>query len=155
MNNFSPKKDNKFSNEGIYNFSNKDQKLVVIPLEDYNYTIKHSHGDNVMDKRIEKIENRVDSIESTLSKINETMLKLDNKIDLQTSKLESVLNLQTNKLESAISLQKSELKASIDKQEAIIETKLKDVRLSIILWILSIPSIALTLYKFYEVIATK
>ncbi|HGJ5865456.1 hypothetical protein [Arsenophonus nasoniae] len=137
-------KNNEHFNKNIYNFINKDQKVVVIPLEDYNNIMKHSDGDNVMEKRIEKIENRVDSIESTLSKINETMLRLDNKIDLQTTKLES-----------AITLQKTELKTSIEKQELSIETKLKDVRLNIILWILGLPSIALALYKLYSVISIK
>ncbi|MDC9607243.1 hypothetical protein [Xenorhabdus griffiniae] len=130
------------------------------------------NGDNFnskevgMDARIEKLEKRVDSMESTLSRLNETMLKLDSKIDLQTSKLESAIALQSSKLEagmalqsskleSMISLQGAELKASIENQKTEFDGKLKDMRLSIILWILGLPSLFFAIYKIYEILNIK
>ncbi|MDE9447362.1 hypothetical protein KKJ06_18455 [Xenorhabdus bovienii] len=108
-----------------------------------------------MDTRIDKLEKRVDSMESTLSRLNETMLKLDSKIDLQTSKLESAITLQSSKIESAVALQGVELKSAIENQKVAFDGKLKDVRLSLILWILGLPSLFFVVYRIYEAINIK
>ncbi|WP_387468280.1 hypothetical protein [Photorhabdus sp. RM323S] len=132
-----------------------------IEFADKNKSVIIKNSDNVshrevdMDARMEKLEKRVDSIESTLSRLNETMLKLDSKIDLQTSKLESAIILQSNKLESALALQGSELKSTIENQKVSFDGKLKDMRLSIILWILGLPSLFFAIYKIYEILSIK
>ncbi|KLU14039.1 MULTISPECIES: hypothetical protein [Xenorhabdus] len=138
--------------------------------QEKNVIIKNNDGFNDrevdMDARIDKLEKRADSIESTLSRLNETMLKLDSKIDLQTAKLESAIALQSSKLEvgmalqsskleSMISLQGAELKASIENQKTEFDGKLKDMRLSIILWILGLPSLFFAIYKIYEILNIK
>lgn len=107
-------------------------------------------GGGDMTERLDRLEKKVDSMESTLSRLNETMIRLDGRIELQSTKFASALELQSQKLSSALEMQSQKLVSAIENQSIQYDGKLKDLRLSIILWILGLPSLVFGLYKIYE-----
>lgn len=109
-----------------------------------------TEGDRVMADSLERLEKNMDSIGSNLSHLNESVLRMEHSLELQSQKLSSALDLQAQKLSGALELQGQKLTGAIDKQSIKFDGKLKDQKLSIILWILGLPSLVLTLYKLYD-----
>lgn len=113
---------------------------------------KYSNGDGGgnMTERLARLEKKVDAMESTLSRLNETMIRLDGRIELQSTKFAGALELQSQKLSAALELQSQKLVSAIENQSTVYDGKLKDLKLSIILWVLGLPSLVIGLYKIYE-----
>ncbi|MBP0998870.1 hypothetical protein [Serratia fonticola] len=118
-------------------------------------------GGGDMTDRLDRLEKKVDSMESALSRLNESITRMDSKvelqsvkftgaIELQSNKLASSLDLQAQKLSSALELQAQKLTDAIERQSIIFDGKLKDQKLSIILWILGLPSLVFAIYKLYD-----
>ncbi|HFH3797397.1 TPA: hypothetical protein ACGJ08_004796 [Yersinia enterocolitica] len=121
--------------------------------DDFEVHNLNNHGDgggSGMTERLERLEKKVDSMESTLSRLNDTMIRFDGKVELQSTKFTGALDLQSQKLSAALELQSQKLISAIENQSILYDGKLKDLRLSIILWILGLPSLVIGLYKIYE-----
>lgn len=144
-----------------------DQDRVVVTngqSTDDGREYKHGDGNGGggdMTERLVRLEKKVDSMESTLSRLNESMTRMESKVELQSvkftgalelqsHKLSSALDLQAQKLSGALELQAQKLTDAIDKQSIIFDGKLKDQKLSIILWILGLPSLVFAIYKLYD-----
>lgn len=118
-------------------------------------------GGGDMTDRLDRLEKKVDSMESVLSRLNESITRMDSKVELQSVKFTGALELQSNKLSSSLDLQAQKLSGAlelqaqkltdaIERQSIIFDGKLKDQKLSIILWILGLPSLVFAIYKLYD-----
>ncbi|MBK5178503.1 hypothetical protein I2492_19550 [Budviciaceae bacterium CWB-B4] len=118
-----------------------------------------------MTERLAHLEKKVDSIESTLLRLNETIIHLDSKVELQSTKLTGALELQSQRLSAALDLQgqtfssgldlqTQKLTSTLENKSISFDGKLKDLKLSIILWVLGLPGLAFALYRIYQSIAT-
>lgn len=123
-------------------------------------------GGGNMTERLEKLEKKVEAIDSTLSRLNESLIRLDSKIDLQSSKLTGALELQSAKLTSALELQSSKLTSelalqsqkislSLDNHTSVFDGKLKDQKIAIVFWVLTIPGALFGVIKLFELLASK
>jgi archaellum component FlaC len=123
-------------------------------------------GGGNMTERLDKLEKKVEAIDSTLIRLNESLIRLDSKIDLQSSKLTGALELQSAKLASALELQSSKLASelalqsqkislSLDNHTSVFDGKLKDQKIAIVFWVLTIPGALFGVVKLFELLASK
>lgn len=123
-------------------------------------------GGGDMTERLDKLEKKVDAIDSTLTRLNESLIRLDSKIDLQSSKLAGALELQSAKLTSALELQSSKLTSelallsqkislSLDNHISVFDGKLKDQKIAIVFWVLTIPGALFGVIKLFELLTSK
>lgn len=129
----------------------------------------HGSGDGGggdMTERLEKLEKKVESIDSTLVRLNESLIRLDSKIEIQSSKLTgalefqsakltSALELQSSKLTSELALQSQKLSLSLENHASVFDGKLKDQKIAIVFWVLTIPGALFGMVKLFELLASK
>lgn len=121
---------------------------------------------NNMTERLEKLEKKIEAIDSTLSRLNESFIRLDHKIDLQgeklagalelqSSKLASALELQSTKLTSELAMQSQKLTLSLENHSSVFDGKLKDQKIAIVFWVLTIPGALFGLIKLIDLLTSK
>lgn len=125
-----------------------------------------SGGGSDMTERLDKLEKKVEAIDLTLSRLNESLIRLDSKIDLQSSKLTGALDLQsaklassmelqTSKLTSELALQSQKISLSLENHTSVFDGKLKDQKIAIVFWVLTIPGALFGVVKLFELLAPK
>ncbi|WP_380177766.1 hypothetical protein [Kalamiella sp. sgz302252] len=139
----------------LYDMSNKSEVLDPSNLKPHTPSYSDGNGGGGdMTERLERLEKKVEAIDSTLTRLNESIIRLDYKIDLQSTKLTSALELQSAKLTAALELQSQKLSSSLENQSLAYDGKLKDQRIAITAWVLGLPSVLYGLYRIIELFST-
>ncbi|WP_323837177.1 hypothetical protein [Photorhabdus africana] len=156
----------------IYEFSAND----IATLESHKYlpnTMKYGNGNgggggDMLEARVAKLESDVEHIKATMSDVKADLksvisdvgtMKTDvavimQKLDVINNTLskkpsEEQLNARLTKSENRFDNAISRIESSIEKSSLSFDGKLKGMQLSIILWILGLPSLAFALYRVY------
>ncbi|WP_338510115.1 hypothetical protein [Erwinia aphidicola] len=147
---------------------NQDRAIVmdVKGQPDDRQFINGGGGGGEMTERLDRLEKKVESIDSTLTRLNESLIRLDSKmevqsakltaaLDLQSAKLTSALDLQSSKLTSELALQSQKLSLSLDNHTSVFDGKLKDQKIAIVFWVLTIPSALFGMIRLFEFLSSK
>lgn len=133
-----------------------DVEHIKATMSDVKADLKSVISDvGTMKTDVAVIMQKLDVINNTLSKkpseeqLNARLIKSENRFDAKFTEAEGKFDVRFAEIENKFDNAISRIASSIEKSSLSFDGKLKGMQLSIILWILGLPSLAFALYRVY------